>query len=112
MHIQTALCYAICKPEPPITLLEGHWSSNLSSNFILIIAGKLEYSLILGFEKMLLELFGNSFQVVPSNSYIRLLILRVPYQHYSSILTLSAFLAREVSCNVYFNKVPIIDGPI
>jgi len=52
--IQRAIQQEACLVEPPITLLMGHWSSNLTSNFILTFTGNPQAELVYKFEKVIL----------------------------------------------------------
>jgi hypothetical protein len=111
-HMQTTLRQSTCTPEPPIALLEGRWSSNLTSNFVLTFAGTPAFHLVRQHKKAFLGLFGDSFQLVPCTGYVRLLMAGVPcIRNAQGVLAPLIHVAREIGQNVHFRGVQILDGP-
>jgi hypothetical protein len=68
-YLQTTIRQACCEVEPSITLLAGHWSSNLMNNFVLIFAGSPAITLVQKYEKAILCDFGPTFGLVPNVAY-------------------------------------------
>jgi hypothetical protein len=99
--------------EPPITLLTGHWSSNLTSNFVLTFAGNPKPELVYKFEKAILAThFDYSFQLAPNYGYTKLAVFGVPClrdQHGN--LPPSDHLRVELGKNLAIKGSQLIDGP-
>jgi hypothetical protein len=99
--------------EPPITLLTGHWSSNLTSNFILTFAGNPQAELVYKFKKAILaQHFNYSFQLAPNFGYTKLAMFRVPtMRDHNGNLPSSDHLRYKLGKNVAIKGSKLIDGP-
>ena len=111
--IQRAIRQKVCLAEPPITLLMGHWSSNLTSNFILTFAGNPQAELVYKFEKEILaQHFNYSFQLALNFSYTKLAVFGVPIMRdHNGNLPSTDHLRYELGKNVAIKGSKLIDGP-
>ena len=77
--LQTSLRQTgIPSSNPPVTLLSGRWSSQLSSNFVLTFAGQPSNDSILRLRKILCSPFGPSSTLIPQCGYTRVAVHSVP----------------------------------
>jgi len=63
--LQTAIRQAFGNSNPPISLLSGRWSSQLSSNFVLTFAGTPSNDDVLKFSSTLCSPFGPGSSIMP-----------------------------------------------
>jgi len=96
----------------PLSLLGGHWSNNVTNNFVLIFSGKPPMDLVCKYHKVILQPFDDTFNLVPSKGFTRMIILRALVIHKpDSSLPSKADVLNELWTNVPFQGAQIIDGP-
>ena len=100
--LQTAIRQAFGNNNPPITLLSGRWSSQLSSNFILTFSGMPSNDDVLKFSSTLYSPFGPGSSIVPQQGFIQVIVHSVPIVYSNGVRpdskSLSAKLARNEAC--------------
>jgi len=67
----------------PLTLLSGRWGSNLSHNFILTFAGKVDNANLVCIHKLLIQPFGPGASIVPQRGYMTIMVRSVPVLYHN-----------------------------
>ncbi len=77
-QIQTDIRQAAGNPNPPLTLLGGHWSSSLASNFVLVFAGRPSNAQVLQYRTALTKQFPSYFHLAPRDGFTKVMFHGVP----------------------------------
>ena len=111
-YLQDAIRATSQGRSPPIDLLGGRWSWNQPNNFVLIFAGQPSIEQVQKYCKVILKPFDDSFQLIPSRGFTRLLVHGMPCSRCpDGSLPSSADILKELAANVTFQGATIIDGP-
>jgi len=76
--LQTAIQQSFQGNNPSVTLLSGHWGSQLSSNFVLTFAGQPSNDVVFCLRSVLLLPFQPGASLVPQRGYTRIAVHSVP----------------------------------
>jgi len=100
--LQTAIRQAFGNNNPPISLLSGRWSSQLSSNFVLTFAGMPSNDDVLKFSATLCSPFSLGSSIMPQKGFTQVIVHSVPIVYSNRVQpdskTLSSELARNEAC--------------
>ncbi len=77
-YYQDAIATANPHSLNPLSLLRGHWSTNITNNFVLIFTGSLAIDQVRKYQQIFLRPFDNTFDVVPSKGFTRMIVLGAP----------------------------------
>ena len=109
--LQTAICQANGGANPPITLLSGRWSSQLSSNFVLTFAGTPSIDDIVRFSKTLCSPFGPGSSLVPQRGFTRVIIHSVLVVYSNGVRPSPKILSREIAQNETCKGLHVVQQP-
>jgi len=109
--LQTAIRQAYGNNNPPITLLSGRWSSQLSSNFILTFSGTPSNDNILKFSSTLCSPFGLGSSIVPQRGFTQVIVHSVPIVYSNGVRPESKALSAELARNEACTGLCIIQQP-
>ena len=110
--LQTSIRQAFPGVNPPIHLLGGHWSSSLSSNFVLTFSGTPSNDDIKRYSAVLCSPFGPGATILPQRGYTRISINFVPIVlDADGNRPSSDTLANEINSNATFNGVTCVSPP-
>jgi hypothetical protein len=111
-YYQDALKVANPHAPNPLTLLGGQWSNNSTTNFVLIFAGQPAIDMVRKYRLILLHPFNDSFDLVPSKGFTRMIILGAPcIRNPKGNLPDSNKLIDMLRENIPFQGARILDGP-
>lgn len=110
--LQTSICQAFPGITPLIHLLGGHWSSSLSSNFVLTFSGTPSNNDIRCYSAILCSPFGPGATILSQCSYTHISINFVPIILNADGNRLSSdTLANKINSNTTFNGVTCVSPP-
>jgi len=109
--LQTAICQAFGNNNPPITLLSGRWSSQLSSNFVLTFSGMLSNDDVLKISSTLCSPFGPGSSLVPQKGFTRVIVHSVPIVYSNGVQPDSKALSLELAHNEVCIGLRVIQQP-
>ena len=95
----------------PLTLLSGRWGSNLSHNFILTFAGKVDNVDVVCIHKLLIHPFGPRASIVPQQGYMTIMVHSIPVLYHNRACQTSEELHAELEYNVPYQGLTIISQP-
>ena len=95
----------------PLTLLSGCWGSNLSHNFILTFAGKVDNNDILCIHKLLVAPFGPGASIVPQRGYTTVMVRSVPVLYHNDARQSPGELHAELEYNLPYQGLTIVSPP-
>ena len=94
-----------------VMLLAGHWSSNLTSNFMLTFTGQLAHNTVLKYKLALLQPFNKTFAIVLNKGYKCISAFSVPYMRDANQnLPPSEILKQELGENIALKGVQLLEG--
>src|SRR5713101_7457307 len=94
----------------PLFLLRGHWSMNMTNNFMLIFAGTPAIEQVRHYRQIILLPFDDTFNLVPSKGFTRMIVLGAPCIHKpNGSLPSSSDLLQELCTNMPFHGTLIIN---
>jgi len=111
--IQTSLRQSGLPPAtPPVILLSGWWSAQLSSNFVLTFAGQPSVDDVFRLRKVLCSPFGQGSSILPQRGYTRVAVHSVPviYDDKGN-QPLSDVLSRKLSFNPACQGLLVVSPP-
>ena len=112
-HLQKAIQQVTGNVEPPLTLLSGHWSSALSTVFVLIFAGQPPTDLVLKYRGPLLQPFGHTHHLVPSRGFTRMVIHDAPcVRDAQGNLLPTETIQAELGKNIALQGITLVEGPM
>ena len=97
--LQTAIRQAFGNNNPPITLLSGRWSSQLSSNFVLTFSRTLSNDNVLKFSSTLCFPFGLGSSLLPQCGFTQVIVHSVPIVYSNGVRPDSKLLLTELARN-------------
>ena len=109
--LQTAIRQANGGANPPITLLSGRWSSQLSSNFVLTFSGTPSIDDVVRFSKTLCSPFGPGSSLVPQRGFTRVIIHSVPIVYSDGVRPSPTILSREIAQNETCKGLRVVQQP-
>ena len=109
--LQRSIRQAYNGTPPPVTLLSGRWSSNLSHNFVLTFSGTAANNDVLRLRKELLAPFGPGASIVPQRGYTSVMVKSVPTIRSEGYLPDAKSLLEELSQNVSCQGLTIVSPP-
>jgi len=109
--LQTAIRQAFGNNNPPISLLSGRWSSQLSSNFVLTFAGTPSNDDVLKFSSTLCSPFGPGSSIMPQKGFTRVIIHSVPIVYSNGVRLDTKMLSSELARNEVCVGLQVIQQP-
>jgi len=109
--LQTAIRQAFGNNNPPISLLSGRWSSQLSSNFVLTFAGTPSNDDVLKFSATLCSPFGPGASIMPQKGFTRVMVHTVPIVCSNGAQPDSKMLSSELARNEACVGLRVIQQP-
>jgi len=109
--LQTAIRQAFGNNNPPISLLSGRWSSQLSSNFVLTFSGMPSNDDVLKFSSTLCSPFGPGSSIMPQKGFTQVIVNSVPIVYSDGVRLDSKMLSSELAHNEACVGLRVIQQP-
>jgi len=109
--LQTAIRQAFGDNNPPISLLSGRWSSQLSSNFVLTFSGTPSNDDVLKFSSTLCSPFGPGSSIMPQKGFTRVIVHSVPIVYSNGVRPDSKLLSSELARNEACVGLRVVQQP-
>jgi len=109
--LQMAIRQAFGNNDPPITLLGGRWSSQLSSNFVLTFSGMPSNDDVLKFSSILCSPFGLGSSIIPQKGFTCVIVHSVPIVYSNGVRPDSKRLSSELARNEACVGLQVIQQP-